>query len=149
MSLLTLICLSYANGKEFCIKDVRNEFNEPYLSYALIRTVERAVIEMGGVLDCDESSVPVLIKVESFRETPIAYTPDQRVSSYILSLGIRIRVDKRDFSLRGTVPYSLPSGAFGDIPRRKAIDDLLDKIYLKLLENLKGGMEDADKRGEQ
>jgi len=124
-------------SKELCIKEVENDTNEPYLSYALLKTLEKAILESGGSLGCSEDSTGVYVRITNFKETPIAYTPAQRVSSYNLSVSFSVRVGEHSFSLGGTVPYSLPSGGFGDIPRRKAIDDLLDKIYWNLLQNFR------------
>ncbi|RLJ71160.1 hypothetical protein BCF55_1458 [Hydrogenivirga caldilitoris] len=124
-------------SEPFCIKGVENDTREPYLNYALLKTVEKAVLEIGGELRCEGDAKGILIRIKNFKETPIAYTPQQRVSSYNLNLSFEVVVGDRSFSLSGVVPYSLVSGGLGDIPRRRAIDDLLDKIYLDLLQNLR------------
>ncbi|MDQ7082791.1 MAG: hypothetical protein Q9N34_07455 [Aquificota bacterium] len=128
----------------FCIEEVENETNEPYLSYALLKMVERAILESGGKLSCKNGSDRVRISIRDFRETPLAYSPSQRVSSYILSLYFEVSVKENSFSVSGSVPYSLPTGGLGDLPRRKAIDDLVDKIYFEVLKNFRR-LEDADK----
>ncbi len=125
-----------AFGKSVCIEKVNNGFNEPYLSYALTRMIEKALIESGRKPGCHPGSVPVTVSVLEFEEIPIAYTPQQRVSSYNLMLKIRVELGKEEFVLENFVPYYLPYGGMGDLPRRKAIDDLLDKIYLELLQKL-------------
>jgi len=144
LALILLVGISF--GKEFCIEEVDNDFNEPYLSYALLRIMERAVLETGGNIACSQNSIRVRLTVKDFREIPIAYTPSQRVRSYNLSISFEVDIDGKRHLFRGTVPYSLPFGGYGDIPRRKAIDDLLDKIYLNILKFLMGGKNDADKR---
>ncbi|EDP75257.1 hypothetical protein [Hydrogenivirga sp. 128-5-R1-1] len=135
--IVLLIATLTAFSQELCIKEVENDTNEPYLSYALLRTIEKAILESGWKLGCKKGSTEVYVRITSFKETPIAYTPAQRVSSYNLSVSFSVRVGERSFSLAGTVPYSLPSGGLGDIPRRRAIDDLLDKIYWNLLQNFR------------
>ncbi len=145
---LILLLLSLAYAGSFCIKEVENETNEPYLSYALLRTLEKAVLEVGGDISCSGDFREIRVKVRSFRELPIAYTPQHRVSSYNLSLSVEIQVEGSSFVLSGTVPYTLPSGGLGDIPRRSAVDDLVDKIYLDLIKNLRR-FEDADKSRDQ
>lgn len=134
--LIPFLLLNFSFSQTLCIRDVENETNEPYLSYALLKTMEKAILESGYSLKCPEGEV-VKVRVVEFRENPIAYTPSQRVSSYNLTLRIDVEIGKKRFSVGGTVPYSLPSGSLGDIPRRKAIDDLLDKIYLEILENVR------------
>jgi hypothetical protein len=131
---LLLISLAYA--ETFCI-EVENETNEPYLSYAVMKFVEKAVLESGATLSCKEDHKNLRVRIVRFKETPIAYTPEQRVSSYNLSLSLKLELEGREFTLSGSVPYTLPTGGLGDIPRRKAIDDLLDKIYWNLLQNLR------------
>ncbi len=133
--LFSIITSAYA--EVFCIENVENETNEPYLSYALLKVVEKAVLENGYELSCKGDYKKINVSVLSFEEKPIAYTPQQRVSSYNLTLRFEVELSGRKFQISGTVPYSLPSGGLGDIPRRKAIDDLLDKIYLDLLKNLR------------
>ncbi len=135
--LLLLTLNSLVLSGDFCIRGVENDTNEPYLSYALLRTVEKAILESGGRLNCRGKAEEVSVRVVRFEEKPISYTPRQRVNSYNLYLTFEVRVGERKFSLSGVVPYSLPSGGLGDIPRRKAIDDLLDKIYWNILQNLR------------
>lgn len=128
--------ITSAFAEVYCIKEINNNTNEPYLSYAILRAVEQAILQSGGSIECVQDSKSLVVSVVSFRNIPIAYTPSQRVSAYNLSVRLHVRVNGRDFTLSGTVPYSVPSGT-GDIPRRRAIDDLLDTIYWSLLENLR------------
>jgi len=71
-----------------------------------------------------------------------------------------VKVNGKSIRIGGAVPYSLPAGGYGDVPRRKAVDDLFDKIYLDLLRKIRelgfsggdrlysnqGGAKDARKR---
>ncbi len=133
--LLTTASLSF--GEVFCIQDVENNTNEPYLSYAVLKFVEKALLEAGNTISCEGEHEKVHVRIRDFRDTPIAYTSRQRVSSYNLHLSLEIRVGEKKITLGGAVPYTLPGGGYGDIPRRKAIDDLLDKIYWNALQNFR------------
>ncbi|MDQ7038547.1 MAG: hypothetical protein Q9N26_05050 [Aquificota bacterium] len=146
MWLIVLALPAVLFGKTYCVEVERDPYRDPYLGFAVLRTVERAVVESGNSLGCGKGSRMLRVRVVSFREVPIAFTPDQRVSAYSLYLTLRVEAGKETFTLKGTVPYSQPTGGLGDIPRRRAIDDILDKLYLNLLEKLRGGGEDADKR---
>ena len=121
----------------FCIEEVENDTKEPYLSYSLLKVVEEAILENGHRISCDRMSKKVKVRVKKFEEIPIAYTPEQRVSSYNLFLSVELEVNGQKHSFSSSVPYTLPYGGLGDIPRRKAIDDLLDKIYLEILKTLR------------
>ncbi|MCS7284475.1 MAG: hypothetical protein NZ527_02045 [Hydrogenobacter thermophilus] len=135
--ILLLLWVSLAFAAEFCIKPVENPYNEPYLNYALQKKVESAVLESGHSLKCGKDSIDILPLVKELREVPIAYTPYQRVSAYNLTLTVAIKDNKeeRDFSF--TVPYSLPTGGLGDLPRRQAIDDALGIIYIEFVQYFK------------
>ena len=138
MKLLTAVFIpALLFGGSFCVSSIENPSDDPYLEYALMKAVERAIIESGYRLDCSGSHEEVKVKVVEFKEIPIAYTPRQRVSLYNLVMNLKVRIGGREFVLSSSVPYSLPSGSSGDIPRRKAIDDLTDKIYSYILQNLR------------
>ncbi len=133
-------------GKTYCVEVKRDPYRDPYIGFAVLRTVERAVVESGNSLGCGKGSRMLRVSVVSLKEVPIAFTPDQRVRAYNLYLTLRVETERETFTLGGAVPYSQPTGGLGDITRRRAIDDLLDKLYLNLLEKLRGGGRDADKR---
>ena len=135
LSLLVIPSLLFGGG--FCVSSVENPSDDPYLEYALMKAVERAIMESGYRLDCSGGYEEVRVRVVEFKEVPIAYTPRQRVSLYNLIMSVKVSVGGREFTLSSSVPYSLPSGSYGDIPRRKAIDDLTDKIYSYILQNLR------------
>ena len=142
---LFLIAFLTAYGKEVCPK-VENDTEEPYLSYALLRTLEKALLELGYSPVCREGREIVFLKVINFEEKPIAITPEQRVSSYLLTVSLSLKVKDEEEKITSSVPYRLPYGGLGDIPRREAVDDLVDKIYTIILKSLRR-LEDADKRG--
>jgi len=135
--LIALLFTSPLLASTFCIKGVENNTNEPYLSYSLLRVVERAILENGHEISCEDTAKEVRVKVKRFEEVPIAYTPEQRVSAYNLMLSVEISINGDMHSFSSFVPYTLPYGGLGDIPRRKAIDDLLDKIYIEVLKTLR------------
>ncbi len=142
--LIILLLSGSLFAQTFCVREVLNSTDEPYLSYSLLRIVERALLENGYELGCEGSFNEIGLKVKEFKEIPIAYTPEQRVSSYNLILSVELKVNGEDHTLRSFVPYDLPYGGLGDVPRRRAIDDLLDKIYIEILEILRR-WKDADK----
>ncbi len=145
LALLILLMTAPLRAERFCIERVENPTNDPYIGYGVQRIVEKAFIGNGFTLSCEGDHRKVIVRVIRFEEIPIAYTSRQRVSSYNLLLTAEVRVNGESFSFGGTVPYTLPSGGYGDIPRRKAVDDLLDKIYLDLLRKVRR-LGDADKR---
>ncbi len=135
--LILLLLAGLLRAETFCIKGVENRTNEPYLSYSLLKAVERAILENGHKIGCDGRFKEVRVRVKDFNEMPIAYTPEQRVSSYNLVLSVELILNGKRHSFSSVVPYTLPYGGLGDIPRRKAIDDLLDKIYIEILKTLR------------
>lgn len=138
MIVLALLFLPLiAVAQTYCIREIENPSDDPYLEYALIKAVERAIIETGNRLSCKEDYDPVKLVVTRFEQIPIAYTAEQRINLYNLSLVLRVNLGEKAFTVSSTVPYSLPSGSSGDLPRRKAIDDLTDKIYSYILQNLR------------
>jgi hypothetical protein len=139
------ILLSWAQAHDLCIRPVENPYGEPYLSYAFRKNLERAVLESGGRLRCSEGSQVILPRVKLFKETPIAYTPQQRVSAYTLELKLSLLWNAEEREFLATVPYSQPTGGLGDIPRRKAIEEAFGIIYLDMLQHIKRRSKDVDK----
>ncbi len=133
---LIFLLLSVSFARDYCLQAVENPYGEPYIDYAFRRAVERAVLEAGGRLSCKEGSKRVRLKVESLKETPIAFTPQQRVSSYNLELKLSLQVEEEKKGFSVALPYSQPTGGLGDLPRRKAVDDAFGIIYLQILEFL-------------
>lgn len=144
---MLFLSLGLISAQPICIEWSSLPRSEPYLHYALLRSVEKAVLESGYSLGCDGEYEKLSVKVRKFEEVPIAYTPAQRVSVYNLILSLEAVKGNERFIFTVSVPYSLPSGGLGDLPRRKAIDDLLDKIYLRMVEKLRRWRH-ADKRGD-
>lgn len=140
---LAFYCLSFA--LDVCLKPIENPYTEPYLDFALRKTLEKALLESGHKLACFPSSLELTPYVKLLRETPIAYSPNQRVSAYNLELSVALRTKDAERSFSVVVPYSLPTGALGSLPRRKAIDDALGIIYTDILEYLRKEVSHADK----
>ncbi|RMH08688.1 MAG: hypothetical protein D6699_00630, partial [Aquificota bacterium] len=105
--------------------------------FALRKTLEKALLESGHKLSCSQGSVALFPKVESLKETPIAYSPQQRVSAYSLEMTVRVKAGTQDMTFSAVVPYSQPTGGVGDLPRRRAIEDAFGIIYLDMVENFK------------
>lgn len=132
-----MLFVSFAVGVDFCIKKVENPYPEPYLDFTFRKKLERAILETGNRIACKEGSKQIIPKVELLKETPIAYTPQQRVSAYNLELKVSLTVDGKSQSFSTAVPYSQPSGSLGDLPKRSAIDDAFGIIYIDMLEFIK------------
>ncbi len=127
------LLLGLSFSQEICIKLEENTSEEPYASVAVIKTFEKAIFESGFSAGCSENSKLLKLYITDLEEVPIAYTPQQRVSTYTLILRIKMVLNgvKKEFSLN--IPYSIPFGGLGDIPRRQALEDLMDKLYPSIL----------------
>lgn len=132
--LFVLLGIAFSFADDFCIKEVENPYPESYLSYAFRKSIERAILESGHSIKCKEGAKKVEPKVEFIRETPIAYTPQQRVSAYNLEVRMALVVDGSKKSFSVLVPYSQPEGGVGDLPRRGAIEDALKIMYVDILD---------------
>lgn len=147
-ALLFLLLLNISFSLDFCIKPVENPYNEPYVSYALLRNLERSILESGHSLSCNGSSISITPVIKEIKEVPIAYTPFQRVSAYNMTLTFILKDYKGEVSFSPTVPYNQPTGGLGNLPRREAIDNAMGIIYVELVENFKRRYQDAHKGGE-
>ncbi len=137
--ILLLLWVSLVFSLEFCIKPVENPYKEPYLSYALRRNIENAILESGHKVGCGKDAIAIVPMVKDLKEIPIAYTPYQRVSAYNITLTVALKDIKGEKDFSFTVPYSLPTGGLGDLPRRQAIDNLLGIIYIELIQYFRRG----------
>ncbi|SNZ11903.1 hypothetical protein [Hydrogenobacter hydrogenophilus] len=140
MSRVLIMYLSFVGltfSALFCIKPVENPYRDPYINYALRKKLEDAVLESGHKLSCKENALSIVPVIKELKETPIAYTPYQRVSAYNLTLSIALKDGKEEKDFSFTVPYNLPTGGVGDLPRRRAIDDILDIIYIEFVQYFK------------
>jgi len=97
------------------------------------KRVERAILESGYIPSCNESSVPLKVTIKRVVERPIAYTSKGRISSYSLSIELDMIFGDRRRSFSGFAPYRQPTGAVGDLYRKKAVNEIIDKIYLDIL----------------
>ena len=129
--------ISVAFSLEFCVKPVENPYDEPYLNYAFRKNLESAILESGGRVACTNKAININPIVKEFKETPISYSPFQRVNAYSLALVLGIKDPRREKEFSVSVPYSLPTGSLGDLPRRQAIDDAFGIIYIQLVEHFK------------
>ncbi|MCS6998090.1 MAG: hypothetical protein NZ827_00665 [Aquificaceae bacterium] len=134
LTVILLIIFSMSFSKDFCISGIENPYPEPFLDYLLRKHTEKAILERGYGLRCDGDAEDIKPAVELLRETPIAYTPQQRVSAYNLELKVSLTLgkDKRTFST--IVSYSQPEGGLGDLPRRSALQDAMGIIYIDMLD---------------
>lgn len=96
-------------------------------------------MESGHKISCKEGAKKIKAKVELLKETPIAYTPAQRVNAYNMELRLNLSLGKEDKTFSVVVPYSQPGGGVGDLPRKQAVEDAFKIIYFDILENVYKG----------
>lgn len=135
--ILLALGFSFAFSEDICIKEVSNPYTEVYLSYAFRKNLEKAILESGNSIGCGAGSKEIKPEVEMFKEVPIAYTPQQRVSAYNLEIKVSLTMEDKKRAFLVAVPYSQPTGAVGDLPKRKAIEDAFKIIYVDMLEFIK------------
>ncbi|WP_448584304.1 hypothetical protein [Thermocrinis sp.] len=143
--IIKLLFVSFSFGVDVCIKHLKNPFPEPYLTYTLRHTIERAFLQAEVRLSCTENAQEVEVVVLELKDDPIGFSPFQRVNVYQLSLSFNLKFKEEEKNYSVKVSYSLPSGAEGDRSRRFAINDALNIIYPKLLEDLIRRYKHADK----
>lgn len=134
--ILRLVFFQTAIGGEVCLNELKNPYPDDYLDYALRRTVERAFLQAGGKLRCGEGSERVTVEVLEYKDVPTGLSPFQRVNSYNLFLSFELKTQSKSYKYSVAVPYFLPSGGQGDIPKRSALEDALGIIYPRLIEDL-------------
>jgi hypothetical protein len=140
MSRVLIIYLSFVSltfSAVFCIKPVENPYRDPYINYRLQKNLEDAVLESGHKVSCKEHTFTIVPIIKELKETPVGYTSYQRVSAYNLTLSVALKDGKEEKDFSFTVTYSLPTGSLGDLPRRKAIDNILDIIYIEFVQYFK------------
>jgi hypothetical protein len=134
--ILGLVLFQTAIGGEVCLSELKNPYPDAYLDYALRRTVERAFLQAGEKLRCGEGSEKVSVEVLEYKDVPTGLSPYQRVNSYNLLLSFEIKTQSKSYRYSVAVPYFLPSGGQGDLPKRSALEDALGIIYPRLIEDL-------------
>ena len=134
--ILGLVLFQTAIGREVCLSELKNPYPDDYLDYALRRTVERAFLQAGERLWCGEGSEKVTVEVLEYKDIPTGLSPYQRVNSYNLFLSFELKTQGKSYKYSVVVPYFLPSGGQGDIPKRSALEDALGIVYNKLIEDL-------------
>ncbi len=127
-----------------CISVSDFDPTDPYLKKSLLQILEKAVITLGMKPSCEREAKEVSVKVKELRDVPISISPLQRVTSYNLILSVELSFGDNKETITSSVPYSLPYGGVGDLPRRQALEDLLDKIYPQI-QNFIRRLKDADK----
>lgn len=134
--ILGLVLFQTAMGGEVCLSELKNSYPDDYLDYALRRTVERAFLQAGEKLRCGEGSEKVSVEVLEYKDIPTGLSPYQRVNSYNLLLSFELKTQSKSYKYSVAVPYFLPSGGQGDLPKRSALEDALGIIYPRLIEDL-------------
>jgi len=115
-------------AKEVCLDFSDMELEDPYVKQAVIKKVEEYALEAGLKIKCSVG-IPRIKVTADFKEIPSTISAKQRVSSYTLHL--RINLGEESFS--ASVPYSLPSGALAELPKRKALEEAFTRIKLHLI----------------
>ncbi|ACG57191.1 putative protein [Hydrogenobaculum sp. Y04AAS1] len=133
---LFLVALSYAQS--FCIKEKSGAFIEdPYIKEYVIKSVEEAFIEAKKPLDCNSKSYKtVFLKVTNLSDMPIGYSIYQRANNYILNLSIELNIANKKYTYFQSSYYALPTGGEGDLPKRQALEDAMDRIKDMIIEDL-------------
>ena len=134
--ILGLFFLHTAIGKEVCLSELKNPYPDDYLDYALRRTVERAFLQVGERLRCGEGSEKVTVEVLEYKDISTGLSPFQRVNSYNLLLSFELKTQSKSYKYSVAVPYFLPSGGQGDLPKRSALEDAIGIIYPRLIQDL-------------
>jgi len=134
--ILGLVFFQTAIGREVCLSELKNPYPDYYLDYALRRTVERAFLQAGERLRCGEGSEKVIVEVLEYKDISTGLSPFQRVNSYNLLLSFELKTQGKSYKYSVAVPYFLPSGGQGDLPKRSALEDALGIIYPRLIEDL-------------
>ncbi len=134
--ILGSVLFQTAIGGEVCFSELKNPYPDDYLDYALKRTVERAFLQAGEKLRCGEGSEKVSVEVLEYKDVPTGLSPFQRVNSYNLFLSFELKTQSKSHKYSVAVPYFLPSGGQGDLPKRSALEDALGIIYPRLIEDI-------------
>ncbi len=141
MHLIIFLFLTFSinlslSKEKVCVR-IKGDFpQEKYLRIALKKSAEKALIETGYEINCSDGSIPLFLIIKKVEERPIAFTPKSRISSYSLSIRVKLKFEEREETISGFAPYRQPTGAVGDINRKKAVDEIIDKIYLNMLKFL-------------
>ena len=133
---LCFIVISYAQS--FCIKEKSGAFIEdPYIKEYVIKSVEDAFIEAKKPLDCNSKShKTVFLKVTNLSDMPIGYSIYQRANNYILNLSIELDIGNKKYTYFQSSYYALPTGGEGDLLKRQALEDAMDRIKDMIVEEL-------------
>ena len=141
--LILLLLISVTFGEEICLKMAKSADEDSYVAHRVYHKLKNLFLEAGFKLACTENAKRIYIAV-SYSETPISLSSRQRVSSYILYL--RVHLNDRKFT--GSIPYSV-NASYGEIPRRRAIEEAFDRIKLNILEYLLELKKHAGDRGDK
>ncbi|MGC8676634.1 MAG: hypothetical protein ACP5UF_00195 [Hydrogenobaculum sp.] len=133
---LCFIAISYAQS--FCIKEKEGAFIEdPYIKEYTIKSVEEAFLEAKKQLDCNSKNYKTVnLKITNISSMPIGYSIYQRANNYILNLSIELDIGKQKYTYSQSSYYALPTGGEGDLPKRQAFEDAMDRIKDMIVEDL-------------
>jgi len=130
--LIILMMLSLiANGREICLSVEGRNLKDPFVKQYVLDKINQYILESGWSVGCSEKALRLYLRVD-YNERPLVISAGQRVKSYLFSL--KIRINGRRFS--ASVPYSLPYGGLGELPRRKAVEEAMGRMKLSIIEYL-------------
>ncbi len=120
-----------AVGGELCLSVDGTNLKDPFVKQYVLGRINQYVLESGWEVGCSEKARRLVLKVR-YTERPLVISAGQRVKSYLLSL--RVEINGKSFG--ASVPYSLPYGGLGELPRRKALEEALGRMKLSIIEYL-------------
>ncbi len=133
IALFLIAGFSFSGEERVCI-NVKGDFpKEKYIRIIVRKRVEKALLESGYKPSCQKPFVPLDVIIRRVKERPIAYTSKGRISSYSLSIELEMVFGEKRGIFKGFAPYRQPTGAVGDLYRKKAVNEIIDKIYLNIL----------------
>ncbi|WP_459894175.1 hypothetical protein [Hydrogenobaculum acidophilum] len=137
-SFLACFSMLTAYGQSFCIREKEGTFiDDPYIKDYTIKSVEDAFIEAHKSIDCSgKSPKNVILKITSFSSMPIGYSIYQRANNYILNFSIELDIGKKKYTYSQSSYYALPNGGEGDLPKRQAFEDAMDRIKDNIISDL-------------
>ena len=134
--------ISVTFGEVVCL-EFSNRGEDPYIAHRLYHYMKNLFLEAGFKFSCSEEAKKMKVEI-SYSETPISVSSRQRVSSYILHM--QIKLDEKTFN--SSVPYSV-NASYGEIPRRRAVEEAFGRIKLNILEYLLELKKHAGDRGDK
>lgn len=127
-AIIFFLFISITFGKDVCLKLSNDSGEDSYITQRIYYLLKTTLLEAGYRLSCSEKAQNIYVSI-SYTERPISLSQKQRVSTYILNLSLRVN-DREFYS---SIPYSV-NPSLGELPRRRAAEELFGRIKLNILE---------------